>query len=126
MQLDYARHLWLEKEIKSVANVTRADVGEFLRRAAAVPLRPAVQEYPLDAANQALIELKARRIRGAKVLRMAWTVASSRANRKIVQMMRNARGSTPSMLVRLAGVWRQLALSPANVGSQARAATHHA
>lgn len=71
MQLDYARHLWLEKEIKSVANVTRADVGEFLRRAAAVPLRPAVQEYPLDAANQALIELKARKIRGAKVLRMA-------------------------------------------------------
>jgi propanol-preferring alcohol dehydrogenase len=68
--LDYPRHLWLEKEIKSVANVTRFDVREFLRLAAEIPLRPEVQEYPLEDANQALRELKAKKIRGAKVLRM--------------------------------------------------------
>jgi propanol-preferring alcohol dehydrogenase len=69
--LDYARHLWLEKEVKSVANVARVDVREFLRLAAEVPLRPEVEEYPLEEANRALIELKARTIRGAKVLRIA-------------------------------------------------------
>jgi propanol-preferring alcohol dehydrogenase len=70
LHLDYAAHLWLEKEIKSVANVTRADVGDFLELAAAIPLLPEVQEYPLSEANRALIELKERKIRGAKVLRM--------------------------------------------------------
>jgi propanol-preferring alcohol dehydrogenase len=70
LQLDYASHLWLEKEIKSVANVTRADVREFLELAAAIPLLPQVQEYPLEDANRALLELKGQKIRGAKVLRM--------------------------------------------------------
>jgi propanol-preferring alcohol dehydrogenase len=69
--LDYPRHLWLEKEIKSVANVTRSDVREFLRLAAEIPVRPEVQEYALAEANQALLDLKAKRIRGAKVLRVA-------------------------------------------------------
>jgi propanol-preferring alcohol dehydrogenase len=69
-QLDYAEHLWLEKEIKSVANVTRADVREFLQLAAQIPIKPSVQEYPLENANQALAELKAGNIRGAKVLRI--------------------------------------------------------
>jgi propanol-preferring alcohol dehydrogenase len=68
--LDYAAHLWMEKEIKSVANVTRRDVAEFLELAARIPIRPAVQEYALEDANQALSELKARQIRGAKVLRV--------------------------------------------------------
>jgi propanol-preferring alcohol dehydrogenase len=68
--LDYAGHLWREKEIKSVANVTRADAVEFLRLAAEIPLRPAVQEYPLAEAGRALDEIKRRRIRGAKVLRI--------------------------------------------------------
>jgi propanol-preferring alcohol dehydrogenase len=71
LELDYPRDLWLEKEIKSVANVTRRDVSEFLRAAAEIPLDPEVQEYPLEAANEALFELKAGRIRGAKVLRIA-------------------------------------------------------
>jgi propanol-preferring alcohol dehydrogenase len=66
--LDYPAHLWLEKEIKSVANVTRQDVSEFLSLAAEIPILPEVQEYALEAANEALAELKARRIRGAKVL----------------------------------------------------------
>jgi alcohol dehydrogenase, propanol-preferring len=67
-RLDYARDLWLEKEIKSVANVTRHDVSEFLLIAAEIPLKPEVQTYPLDEANQALLELKQRHVRGAKVL----------------------------------------------------------
>jgi len=68
--LDYAGHLWLEKEIKSVANVTRQDVSEFLRLAAEIPLRPEVQEFELEEANQALMDLKNRKIRGAKVLKI--------------------------------------------------------
>jgi propanol-preferring alcohol dehydrogenase len=70
LELDYARHLWLEKEIKSVANVSRADISECLRLAAAIPLKPEIQEFPLEEANKALAELKARKIRGAKVLRI--------------------------------------------------------
>jgi propanol-preferring alcohol dehydrogenase len=69
--LDYPQHLWMEKEIKSVANVTRADVSEFLELAAAIPIRPEVEVYPLEEANKALLEIKDRRIRGAKVLRVA-------------------------------------------------------
>jgi propanol-preferring alcohol dehydrogenase len=68
--IDYAQQLWLEKEIKSVANVARKDVEEFLALAAAIPIRPEVQEYKLEEANTALLELKERKIRGAKVLVM--------------------------------------------------------
>lgn len=71
LHLDYPEHLWLEKEIKSVANVTRRDVSEFLALAAEIPILPEVQAYPLEDANRALSELKARRIRGAKVLHLA-------------------------------------------------------
>jgi propanol-preferring alcohol dehydrogenase len=70
LQLDYVAHLWMEKEIKSVANVTRRDVGEFLQIAAQIPIRPEVQEFSLEQANEALMELKTRKIRGAKVLRI--------------------------------------------------------
>lgn len=70
LRLDYAGHLWLEKEIKSVANVTRRDVREFLDLAAEMGLRPEVQEYAFEDANRALGELKAGRVRGAKVLRV--------------------------------------------------------
>ena len=68
--LNYASHLWMEKEIKSVANVTRTDVREFLDLAAEIPIEPTVQEYPLADANQALLELKRGEIRGAKVLQI--------------------------------------------------------
>jgi len=71
LQLDYPAHLWLEKEIKSVANVTRADVREFLDLAAEISTRPEVEIYALEEANRALIEIKERRIRGAKVLRIS-------------------------------------------------------
>ncbi len=70
LRLDYPRHLWLEKEIKSVANVARRDVEEFLELAARIPLEPEGEEYPLEEANRALRDLKRRRIRGAKVLRV--------------------------------------------------------
>jgi propanol-preferring alcohol dehydrogenase len=69
-ELDYASHLWMEKELKSVANVTRRDVTEFLHAAAAMGLRPEIQEYPLAEANQALRDLRSRAVRGAKVLRI--------------------------------------------------------
>jgi propanol-preferring alcohol dehydrogenase len=68
-RLDYAEHLWMEKEVKSVANVTRADIREFLEIASRAGLTPEVEEFPLEEANRALRELKERKIRGAKVLR---------------------------------------------------------
>jgi propanol-preferring alcohol dehydrogenase len=68
LKLDFSEHLWMEKEIKSVANVTRKDVTEFLELAAKIPIIPELQEYKLEDANIALTELKKRKIRGAKVL----------------------------------------------------------
>jgi len=68
LHLDYASHLWMEKEIRSVANVTRADVRDFLNLAAQAGIQPDVQIFPLEEANRALVELKVGQIRGAKVL----------------------------------------------------------
>jgi len=68
--LDYASHLWMEKEIKSVTNVTRKDVEEFLQLATEIPIKPHVQEYALQDANQALLDLKYGHVHGAKVLRV--------------------------------------------------------
>ena len=71
LRLEYATHLWMEREIKSVANVTRADVREMLDAAVAIGLRPTVEEVPLDRANDALARLRtAASIRGATVLRV--------------------------------------------------------
>ncbi len=69
-RLNYPEHLWLEKEIKSVANVSRSDVSKFLKIASEIPIKPEVQEFALQDANEALMELKTRKIRGAKVLRI--------------------------------------------------------
>jgi len=68
LKLDYPAHLWLEKEIKSVANITRRDVKEFLSLAAEMNLKPEIQVFALEQANEALFELKTGKIRGAKVL----------------------------------------------------------
>ena len=68
LRLEYPRDLWMEKEIKSVANVTRSDVSEFLTLAAEIPIKPDVETFPLEEANIALMQLKQSRIRGAKVL----------------------------------------------------------
>lgn len=70
LRLDYPTHLWMEKEIKSVANVARSDVREFLALAAEIPIKPEVEEFGLEEANRALVELKTSKIRGAKVLRV--------------------------------------------------------
>lgn len=68
--LSYHDHLWLEREIKSVANITGRDIKEFLAVAAEIPLKPEVTTYPLEEANKALLELKRGSVRGAKVLVM--------------------------------------------------------
>jgi propanol-preferring alcohol dehydrogenase len=68
LQLEYPKHLWLEKEIKSVANVTRADIRQFLELAVKAGIKPETQTYPLIEANQALVELKNSKVHGAKVL----------------------------------------------------------
>jgi propanol-preferring alcohol dehydrogenase len=68
--LDYTQLLWDEKEIKSVANITRKDAQEFLPLASQIPIIPEVQEFKLEEANKVLILLKQGRIQGAGVLRM--------------------------------------------------------
>lgn len=77
LELDYARHLWQEKQLVSVANVTRRDVRGCLQLAATIPLAPAVSAYPLERANQALQELKRGQIRGAKVLQISHADAAA-------------------------------------------------
>ena len=68
--LDYAQLLWDEKEIKSVANITRKDAQEFLTLAAEIPIIPEVQEFKLEEANEVLVLLKQGKVQGAAVLRV--------------------------------------------------------
>ncbi len=68
MRLSYHDHLWMERQIKTVANVTQFDIQEFLAVAAAIPIRPSVEIYRLEEANRALLDLKYKPVRGAKVL----------------------------------------------------------
>lgn len=68
LNMDYSSHLWMEKEIKSVANVTRKDVEEFINIAAEMSFKPETEIYPFAEANRAIMDIKQRRIRGAKVL----------------------------------------------------------
>jgi propanol-preferring alcohol dehydrogenase len=60
--------LWGERVVRSVANLTRLDAETFLRLAGEVPIRTAVEPYPLAAANEALDRLRAGRVKGAAVL----------------------------------------------------------
>jgi propanol-preferring alcohol dehydrogenase len=60
--------LWNERVVRSIANLTRADGEAFLARAARVPLRVDATAYPLEAANQALADLRAGNVQGAAVL----------------------------------------------------------
>jgi propanol-preferring alcohol dehydrogenase len=69
--INYQEHLWMEKEVKSVANVTRRDIEEFLPLAAAIPMHVEVQNYSLERANEALRDLRAGHVRGAKVLNIS-------------------------------------------------------
>jgi len=70
-ELDYDRYLYHERRMLSVANATRRDGEELLREAAEIPVKTSVRTYPLGAANEALDDLKAGRIDGAAVLRIA-------------------------------------------------------
>ncbi|MBN1807115.1 MAG: zinc-dependent alcohol dehydrogenase family protein [Sedimentisphaerales bacterium] len=68
--LEYAEYLWLEKEIKSVANVTRQDAEEFLPLAAGIPIESTIEQFPLDQANEVLLSIKYSRLRAAAVLKI--------------------------------------------------------
>jgi propanol-preferring alcohol dehydrogenase len=70
-ELDYAKYVWHEREIKSVANVARQDALEFLPLAAQIGIKPEVQEFPLKDANRGLVLLKQGKIHGAGVLRIS-------------------------------------------------------
>ncbi|MEM3404547.1 MAG: zinc-dependent alcohol dehydrogenase family protein [Nitrososphaeria archaeon] len=69
-QLTYEHHLWYEKEIKSVANITRKDVIDFLDLAAKIPIIPKTKEFKLEEANKALLMLKRGEYHGAGVLKI--------------------------------------------------------
>ena len=62
--------LWEERQVRSVANLTRRDGEEFLALAPAVPVHTQVQGYPLESANQALQDLRQGRFRGAAVIQV--------------------------------------------------------
>jgi propanol-preferring alcohol dehydrogenase len=66
--LDYQRHLFLERQVRSVTANTRADGDELLALAARLGVRVATTPYPLDAADRALADLAAGRVTGAAVL----------------------------------------------------------
>jgi len=67
-EFDYDRLLWGERQIRSVANMTRADARDFLALAAKIHLQPKVKAYPLDHANEALLALKSDQVDGALVI----------------------------------------------------------
>ena len=71
LDLNYQSHLWLEKEIKSVANVTRENVAGFLSIASTLGIEAEVTEYGLEEANKALLEIRRGGGKGAKVLKIA-------------------------------------------------------
>lgn len=68
LNISYPEHLWMEKEIKTVANVASGDIRDFLELAGKIEISPEVEIFPFKDANKALLELKNRKIRGAKVL----------------------------------------------------------
>jgi propanol-preferring alcohol dehydrogenase len=67
-EFDYDRLLWGERQIRSVANMTRDDAKDLLRLAGEINLRPKVTVFPLDQANEALAAVKSDRIDGAAVI----------------------------------------------------------
>ena len=67
-EFDYDSLLWGERQIRSVANMTRADARDFLQIAAAIGMRPKVTAFSLDQANEALLAVKRDAIDGAAVL----------------------------------------------------------
>lgn len=70
LNLSYHDHLWMEREIKSVANLTHRDIAEFVPLAGEIPLRPEVAVFPLEQANQALRQLRGGGMKGSNVLQI--------------------------------------------------------
>jgi len=70
-QLDYLKHLYDEKVVRSVANATRSDGEELLKLAAEIPIHTSTQVFPLEEANEALLALKKSEITGAGVLKVS-------------------------------------------------------
>jgi propanol-preferring alcohol dehydrogenase len=68
--LDYTRHLFYERDLRSVTSNTRQDGEELLREAARIPIRPQVQVYPFEQVNQALEDLKADRLSGTGLIQV--------------------------------------------------------
>jgi len=68
LDLRYEEHLWMEREIKTVANITASDIKQFLALAAAIPIRAKITTYRLEDANQALRDLREGGGTGARVL----------------------------------------------------------
>jgi len=71
VNLDYLKHIWQEKELKSVANVTRADVKELLEIVKLHPIDIHIQSYTLNNVNKALRDLKMAKTKGSPVLRIS-------------------------------------------------------
>ncbi len=67
-EFDYDRLLWGERQMRSVANMTRADARDFLALAAKINLRPKVTVFSLDQANEALIAMKNDAVDGAAMI----------------------------------------------------------
>ena len=67
-EFDYDRLLWGERQLRSVANMTRSDARDFLQIAAEIDLRPKVTTFSLDQANEALDAVKRDAIDGAAVI----------------------------------------------------------
>jgi alcohol dehydrogenase, propanol-preferring len=67
-EFDYDKLLWSERQIRSVANMTRQDARDFLKIAADIGLQPKVTLFPLAQANEALAAVKADAIDGAAVI----------------------------------------------------------
>ena len=67
-EFDYDRLLWGERQLRSVANMTRSDARDFLQIAADIKLRPKVTVFPLDQANEALLAVKSDAIDGAAII----------------------------------------------------------
>jgi len=70
-ELDYEKHLYYEKTLRSVANSTRQDGLEFLKLAGEIPIKTEVHLFPLEKANEALAAVKYSRINGAAVLKIS-------------------------------------------------------
>ena len=67
-EFNYDRLLWGERQLRSVANMTRSDARDFLQIAAEIKLQPKITVFPLEQANEALAALKSDSVNGAVVL----------------------------------------------------------